>query len=128
MALIQAAKPVHVRCNFERCRKRAVFRQHPDMYITPRVCEGCGGTKFRVIENRTKDRGAKLCNCAGRVFGDVKAGEHSAELVHRRGSPNCYFRKDGTPRYPGDADFSDPDYDPDHDANRTEQEDSIPEG
>ena len=127
MSLIRAKKSVHVRCSKEKCKKRAVFDRHPDEYKVPRKCEGCGGTRFRVIRDRLREAGGRqrLCSCEGRVFGDLKASNWSASKPpHVRGSTNCWYRKDGTMRMPGDPDFSDPDYEPD----TVEQEDSITHG
>lgn len=117
----------HVRCSREKCRKRAVFSMHPDEYTVPRRCEGCGGTKFRIIKDRSKEAGNNIrCSCAGRVFGAVRASNYSASMPpHRRGSPNCWYRADGTMRMPGDPDFSDPDY---HEQDDTTQADSLIDG
>lgn len=118
---------IHVRCSKETCKKRAVFSMHPDEYKIPRKCEGCGGSRFRVIKKWHRERGDRMqCTCAGRVYGEVKASDHSASMPpHVRGSQRCWYRKDGTTRMPGDEDFNDPDY---HEQDDTEQADSLIDG
>lgn len=108
------AKRFNVRCSKEACKMRAVFSKHPDDYKVPRKCDGCGGTKFRVIKNMVRERCAVTCDCAGYKWGD----NHTASRPpHRRGSRFCYYRKDGTLRMPGDADFEDPNYEEINDGN-----------
>jgi hypothetical protein len=99
----------NVRCSKEACRARHVFDKHPDEYQRPRKCKCCGGTKFRIVKNRFKDRCATLCTCMGYRWGDAWTGSNAP---HNRGSRFCYYRKDGTLRMPGDADFEDPNYEP----------------
>jgi hypothetical protein len=85
----------NVRCSHEACRARDVFRKHPDEYSRPRKCRVCGGKRFRVVSDRVVDRCGAICACRGYHF------------THRRGSFFCWHRKDGSGRYPGDADFHD---------------------
>jgi len=89
----------NVRCSREKCKLRYVFPRHPDDYEPPRKCIGCGGTKYRVIKDRARDRCAVECDCSGRVYGEVKASNYSATMpAHRRGSPGCWYHADGTAR------------------------------
>ena len=91
----------NVRCSKEKCKLRYVFPKHPDEYDPPRKCAGCGGTRFRVIEDRAKDRCSTECDCAGRVYPDVKASNWSAKMpAHMRGSVGCWYNRDGTERPP----------------------------
>ena len=86
---------------------RFSLRKHPDDYQRQWKCAGCGGTQFRVIVNRPKDRCAALCTCGGYQWVQPWA---RGNAPHRRGSRFCYYRKDGTLRQPGDEDFEDPNY------------------
>lgn len=96
----------HVRCR--RCQARRVLSKHPDEYKIIPVCRsiGCGSTSYRVdtwMMNRntsTIGQNALGCNCGGYPW-------TGAGGVHRKGSTYCWYRKDGTPRYPGDSDFKD---------------------
>lgn len=97
----------NVRCSKESCRARHVFPKHPDEYIRPRKCDRCGGTRFRVVRDRAKDRCATLCDCGGYQFVGPRT---NGNAPHRKGSRFCWYRKDGTPRKPGDPDFEDPNY------------------
>jgi len=47
-----------------------------------------------------RDTTKTRCDCEGYWF------------PHRRGSLFCWMRADGSPRYPGDPDFADRNYDP----------------
>lgn len=86
----------NVRCSREKCKARAVFNKHPDAYKVPRKCENCGGTRFRVIANRAKDRNATTCMCGAFIWtGSVGRFEC---LKHRRGSPGCRYDANGTAR------------------------------
>lgn len=96
-----------IRCSKESCKIRYSLPRHPDDYVRGWKCRGCGGSKFRVIKNRTKERGATLCNCSGYAW--VGAWTNGT-APHRRGSPWCWYRADGTQRMPGDPDFQDPNY------------------
>lgn len=101
----------NVRCSREACKRRAVFSKHPDEYQRPRKCEGCGGTRFRVVPDMARDRGRhELCTCMGYLWGDDFT---ASRPPHRRGSRFCYYRADGTLRMPSDPDFEDPNYEPD---------------
>lgn len=98
----------NVRCSRKSCQARKVLNKHPLDYKILPVCDNCGGTKFRIDWSRMRqDHKRDSCNCAGyqwSAFGGV----------HRKGSKFCWFRKDGTQRMPGDADFNDPTYDEHH--------------
>lgn len=97
----------HVRCSRDKCRARDVFAKHPDDYRTPRKCACCGGTKFCIIKDIIKHSGHIDCTCGGYRWG----GNWTANPPpHRRGSRFCWFRRNGTQRMPGDADFDDPNY------------------
>lgn len=86
----------NVRCSREACKARDVFPKHPDEYACPRKCHACGGRRFRVDTDRMqRDNLADGCACRG------------YHHTHRRGSFFCWTRKDGSQRYPGDADFHD---------------------
>lgn len=86
----------HVRCSRKACQARDVFARHPDDYVRLRKCVRCGGTHFRVIRDRTKDRGdPPLCTCGGYLWVRRYARDNAPR---RRGSPQCWYDKDGTPR------------------------------
>lgn len=46
------------------------------------------------------------CCCNGYVH-MTRDTNSTVWTMHRKGSPYCWFRKDGTQRMPGDADFKD---------------------
>ena len=87
----------NVRCSKEKCKLRYVFPKHPDSYKVPRKCDGCGGTKFRVIKNMAADRGwYSLCTCAGYpTWGDDNT---ASRPPHRMGSPACWYTQTGEMR------------------------------
>ena len=87
---------VHVRCSKEKCKRRAVFDKHPDAYRVPRKCEGCGGTKFRIIKDRVKEASHVDCTCGGIVW-PSSTGRYEC-IKHRRGAAGCRFERNGTPR------------------------------
>jgi hypothetical protein len=91
----------HVRCR--KCEARRVFKLHPDEYRRVPVCVSCGAKSWR-IDNwmNTRDTKATSCTCSGYV-----ALTHRAPWPHLIGSPYCWYRKDGSQRMPGDADFKD---------------------
>ena len=87
----------HCRCRH--CDARRVLAKHPDCYVRRPRCHlpGCPG-KMRVdrwmqYRNTSPRRGGLGCTCGGYWF------------THRRGSLRCWYRRDGTWRQPGDADF-----------------------
>ena len=94
----------HVRC--KKCRARRVLPKHPDEYKFIPHCKSCDNTTYTVdkwmMERNTSTTGPKAlgCNCAGYYWS-------GAGGVHQKGSKFCWFRRDGTPRYPGDPDFFD---------------------
>lgn len=96
----------HVRCR--KCQARRVLSKHPDDYKIFPVCRspGCGSVSYRIdkwmMERNTSVHGPKAlgCNCQGYPWS-------GAGGVHQKGSKYCWFRRDGTPRYPGDPDFND---------------------
>ena len=83
---------VHCRCRT--CRARVVLRRPPDQYRKAPQCRVCGKRDYHADRwmNRRDTRGM-ACTCAGYWF------------IHRRGSLFCWYRPDGSGRYPGDADF-----------------------
>lgn len=95
----------HYRC--KECRTRHVFHFAPDSYAKPKKCRHCGSTAFRLdgwMNNR--DTKAMACTCKGYVpF--TRNPKTTVWEIHRKGSPYCWFRKDGTQRMEGDADFRD---------------------
>ncbi|RDU99410.1 hypothetical protein DWV00_08655 [Trinickia dinghuensis] len=84
----------HVRCRH--CMTRRCLKRLPSQYIRLPACDVCGRRNYRVDRymNR-RDTGKARCDCAGYWF------------PHRRGSLFCWWRADGSPRYPGDPDFAD---------------------
>lgn len=95
------------RCSKRACSMRFSLPRHPDDYKRGWRCAGCHGMAFRLIADRPRDRCAVLCNCGGYQWVRPWA---RANAPHRRGSPACWYRKDGSMRMPGDADFDDPNY------------------
>jgi hypothetical protein len=91
----------HVRCR--KCETRHVFKMMPDEYRRIPSCRSCGEKSFRIDRwMNTRDTKATACSCNGYVV-----LTHRAPWPHRIGSPYCWYRKDGTQRMPGDADFKD---------------------
>jgi hypothetical protein len=96
----------HVRCR--KCQARRVLSKHPDAYALAPVCRsiGCGSRAYRVdkwmMNRNTSATGLNAlgCNCGGVPFS-------GGGNIHRKGTTYCWFRKDGSPRYPGDPDFKD---------------------
>lgn len=89
---------VHIRCSKERCKLRYSLPKHPDFYKRQWKCAGCGGTKFRVIKHWDKERGNILCICG--AYAHWQDEFSAGPAPHRRGSPACWFDRDGTPRTP----------------------------
>lgn len=85
----------HWRCSRERCKARYHSRLHPDEYKRGWKCKACGGEKFRIIADRTKDRCDVLCDC-----GAYSWYGPSGIAPHRRGSRACHYNSDGTLRVP----------------------------
>lgn len=84
----------HCRCR--KCETRHVFRRKPDEYDRKPRCRMCGGADFRIDRWMMKrNTHAMACTCSGYWF------------WHRRGSLYCWYRADGSDRYPGDPDFAD---------------------
>ncbi|ORC44429.1 hypothetical protein B2G74_32975 [Burkholderia sp. A27] len=88
----------HVRCRH--CATRRCLRKHPDHFARLPRCSVCSRRTYRLDRwmnrrNTTKSR----CDCEGYWF------------PHRRGSLFCWYRSDGTGRFPGDTDFADRNYD-----------------
>lgn len=105
MAAILPRRRVHIRCSNERCKKRQTLAKHPDEYRTPWRCAGCGGARFRVTPESARERGrSATCDCGGYGWGGT-TGNYKGP--HRRGSPQCWYRADGTTRAPGDPDWFD---------------------
>lgn len=75
----------------------------PDEYYRLPKCNNCGAQDYRLDHwmNR-RDTKATACDCAGYVVMTRRA-----PWPHRIGSPYCWFRKDGSQRELGDADFKD---------------------
>jgi hypothetical protein len=96
----------HVRCR--KCDARRVLRAHPDLLAVRQIPKcACGVKDWRADKwmnrrNTSPYGGGMGCNCGGYV-----ALTNTVGWPHRQGSPYCYFRKDGTQRMPGDADFKD---------------------
>jgi hypothetical protein len=83
----------HCRCR--KCDARKVLRFKPEEYKVQPQCI-CGRRDFRVDRYmQTRDTKTNACFCEGYPF------------KHRRSSLYCWFRRDGTGRYPGDPDFWD---------------------
>lgn len=80
----------HWRCSREKCKARYHSRLHPDEYKRGWKCKACGGEKFRIIADRTKDRCDILCTCLSYAW----------PAPHRRGSRACHYDIDGTLRVP----------------------------
>ncbi len=96
----------HVRCG--KCDKRRVLKDHPNCLSTRGTpkCE-CGSKDWRVSNwmnrrNTSAHGGGMGCQCDGYVPVTATVG-----WPHRRGSPYCWYRKDGSQRMPGDPDFKD---------------------
>ena len=88
----------HCRCRA--CRTRRVLPKHPEHYDRLPQCRVCGKRNYHVDKwmNRRNVK-AMTCTCNG-------SGAY--HYPHRRGSPFCWYRADGTDRYPGDPDFKHP--------------------
>jgi hypothetical protein len=97
----------HCRCSKKACQTRRVFKRHPDEYVRLPKCTGCGGTKYRVDNwmNR-RDTRKMACMCDGYIY-HTRDVDTTVWAMHRKGSPYCWYRKDGTRRVEGDADFRD---------------------
>lgn len=82
---------------------------HPDLYDRPPKCNGCGKTKY-YVSNYMNGRNTKemSCNCKGYVR-FTRNPKTTVWEIHRKGSPYCWFRKDGSQRVHGDPDFKDAD-------------------
>lgn len=94
----------HVRCCNSKCQTRRVLKAKPDLMRRLPKCTGCGGTKYRIDWwMNGRDTRAMGCSCAGYVHLTGRA----QWTIHRKGSPYCWFRKDGTQRMQGDPDFKD---------------------
>jgi DNA-directed RNA polymerase subunit RPC12/RpoP len=75
----------------------------PDEYYRTPRCESCGAQSYRIDAwMNSRDTRTTACTCSGYVM-----LTHRPPWPHRIGSPYCWFRKDGTQRMPGDADFKD---------------------
>lgn len=89
----------HVRCR--KCQARRVLPKLPEHYIRPPACL-CGSKEYRVDHWMNKrDTKAMSCKCAGYVHLTGRV------FPHRKGSPYCWFRADGSQRMPEDADYKD---------------------
>ncbi len=110
MSLILPRRRVHIRCSREKCKRRFTLPKHPDEYVRGWKCAGCGGTQFREIKNRAKESGATECQCGAFVW-TGSTGRYEC-TKHRRGTVGCFFRRNGEERKPGDADYLDPNYEP----------------
>jgi hypothetical protein len=90
----------HVRCRA--CQARKVLRVTPDEYVRLPKCGNCGAQNYRVDGwMNSRDTRKTACSCAGYIYMTRR------EWPHRQGSPYCWFRKDGTQRFEGDADYKD---------------------
>lgn len=101
----------HVRC--KKCEARQVFRVKPDemyrwsvkqlAFVNKQpVCESCGHNEYRLDTwMNSRDTRATACSCSGYMHMTRR------EWPHRIGSPYCWYRKNGTMRMHGDADFKD---------------------
>lgn len=88
----------HCRCR--NCRTRRVLPKHPEHYRTLPQCRVCNTRDYHVDKwMNARDTKSMTCTCNG-------SGAY--HYPHRRGSPFCWFRPDGTGRYPGDHDFKHP--------------------
>lgn len=90
----------HVRCS--KCEARRVFAMKPDEFKRLPKCINCGAQQYRLDDwmNR-RDTKKTSCSCSGYIMMTRR------EWPHRKGSPYCWYRKDGTQRHMGDADFKD---------------------
>jgi hypothetical protein len=70
-------------------------------------CGSCGARDYRVDGwMNGRDTKAMACCCQGYVpF--TRDPKTTVWTMHRKGSPYCWFRKDGTQRMEGDADYRD---------------------
>lgn len=95
----------HVRCR--KCGARRVLPKRPEKYARLPACMSCGKKSYRIdkwMQNRNTKKMA--CTCAGYVpF--TRNPKTTVWELHRKGSPYCHYRADGTERMPGDADFKD---------------------
>lgn len=90
----------HVRCR--KCEARRVFPMRPDEYLRVPACHSCSSKSWRIDSWMNKRNTRKTsCSCSGYVHMTRR------EWPHRKGSKYCWYRKDGTQRMPGDADFND---------------------
>ncbi len=102
----------HVRCR--QCQARKVLKKHPEAYYRYSVakgefvsyapaCANCGGRAYRADRwMNERDTRVTSCYCNGYVMLTRRT-----DWPHRIGSPYCCYRKDGTTRHYGDADFKD---------------------
>lgn len=95
----------HVRCR--KCAARRVLPSAPDYLERLPACENCGSKEYRVDGwMNSRDTRASACCCSGYVR-MTRDPNSTVWTMHRKGSPYCWYRKDGTQRMPGDADFKD---------------------
>jgi hypothetical protein len=98
---------VHVRCR--KCETRRVLPRALSTYNTtpskgntadqPPMCRCCGKRDYRADRwMNSRNTSGTRCDCAAYHF------------PHRMSSLYCHYRKDGSGRYPGDADFADRNY------------------
>lgn len=97
----------HVRCRKTSCQTRRVLPMAPELMKRLPKCAGCGGTAYRIdYWMNGRDTKKMACTCNGYVpF--TRDPSSTVWTMHRKGSPYCWYRKDGTQRMPGDADFKD---------------------
>lgn len=76
--------------------------RQPDLMMRLPACGNCGAKDYRV-DGWMNARDTKLvsCNCSGYIHMTRR------EWPHRIGSAYCWYRKDGSQRMEGDADFKD---------------------
>lgn len=106
----------HCRCRY--CRTRRVLPKHPEHYDRLPPCRVCGKRQHRPKGKKLpmpifrldkwmneRDTKATACTCGG---SGVYVNPRWGNFPHRRGSLFCWYRVDGSDRYPGDPDFRHP--------------------
>ena len=73
-------------CRCRACGARRTLAKHPDDYVRARRCT-CGGA-YRVDWYRKRREHERTnCHCGGYWWTEAR------NAPHRRGSPDCYFRR-----------------------------------
>ncbi len=80
------------------------FRMRVKEWDGGAVCRHCKGKRFRIDGWMNRRNTRKMgCTCDGYVH----LTGRTEWQIHRKGSPWCWFRKDGSQRVEGDPDFKD---------------------